>query len=63
MHFNVVYRPFDVKSKFEISMSKYLFLWCLFLAVKWIQKRIHRNGRKYEVHVKSEGTCKDACKK
>ena len=58
-----MYRFFDVKSKFKISMPKYLFLWCLFLTIKWIQKRIHKNGRKYKVNVKSKGTCKDACKK
>ena len=38
MHFDVAYKPFDVKYKFRIGSPEYLFLWCLVLAVKWIQK-------------------------
>ena len=33
---------FDVAYKFKISRPKYLFLWCLFLTIKWVQKRVHR---------------------
>ena len=46
MHFDVVYNPFDVKCKFRIGSPKYLFLWCLILAVKWIKKRVSGNDWK-----------------
>ena len=46
MHFDVIYKAFDTKYMFKISRSEYLFLWCLFLAIKWIQKRVHRNDKK-----------------
>ena len=35
--FNIVY-------KFKIVRSKYLFLWCLFLSMKRVQKGVYRNG-------------------
>ena len=35
---------FDVAYKFNISGPKYLFLWCLFLAIKWVQNGVNRNG-------------------
>ena len=34
-----MYKYFDIAYKFEISRPKYLFLWCLFLTIKRVQKR------------------------
>ena len=35
---------FNVEYKFKISRPKYLFLWGLFLTIKWVQKGVYRTG-------------------
>ena len=42
--FDIVYKYFYDVYKFKISRPKYLFLWCLFLAIKWVQKGVYRKG-------------------
>ena len=41
--FNVVcISIFNVAYRFKISWPKYLFLWCLFWTIKWVQKGVYR---------------------
>ena len=42
-----LYKYFDVAYKFKISRPKYLFLWCLFLTIKKVQKRGIWKGRDF----------------
>ena len=43
----VMYKTFDTKYMFKMIRYEYLFLWCLFLAIQWIQKRVRRNDKNF----------------
>ena len=59
-----LYKYFDVGYKFKISRPKYLFLWCIFLTIKWVQKRdIWKGGGIFTMgfilHYEQKGTSKN----